>query len=309
MTNPNNAVGTNGALGGRTSVNAFNDNLAIYASRGIVSGWTVSPSSNMTVSVGGVSGTRDVAIAADASGNKTTVNNISGQPISVTLAAAPSVNSRIDAIVAYVQNPATVSVTTLDNPSACGIISVSGTVASSPVQPTDSVIRAAITADGAAGATAYYVIISTIKIATGTTTITSSLISAGVNSTFNAGHFADGSVTNAKLAANSVSSDKVDLSTFVPTETTLNSTYGVYYCKVGFMVFVRIYFYNVNAGTSRTFGTLPAGYIPTGEISVRNGFSNIAGHFTISNTGVINMTSYNGDVLYGSAWFCYPAAK
>ena len=74
MTNPNNAVGTNGALGGRTSVNAFNDNLAIYASRGIVSGWTVSPSSNMTVSVGGVSGTRDVAIAADASGNKTTVN-------------------------------------------------------------------------------------------------------------------------------------------------------------------------------------------------------------------------------------------
>ena len=56
MTNPNNAVGTNGALGGRTSVNAFNDNLAIYASRGIVSGWTVSPSSNMTVSVGGVSG-------------------------------------------------------------------------------------------------------------------------------------------------------------------------------------------------------------------------------------------------------------
>ena len=52
MTNPNNAVGTNAAYGGRTSVNAFNDDLTIY-SRGILSGWACSPKSGMTVQIGG----------------------------------------------------------------------------------------------------------------------------------------------------------------------------------------------------------------------------------------------------------------
>lgn len=45
MTNPNNAVGTNGAYNGRTSVNAFNDNLAVYTSRGVISGWAMAPDS------------------------------------------------------------------------------------------------------------------------------------------------------------------------------------------------------------------------------------------------------------------------
>lgn len=181
MTNPNNAVGTNGAYGGRTSVNAFNDDLAPY-SRGILSGWACSPDSGLTVTLGGDGITRDVAVAEDNAGNKTTINNISGSPISVTMDAAPGSNSRIDLVVAYVNNPPQGSSTVADNPAACGIIKVTGTAASTPIAPNDSAIRSAITADGASGTTAYYVILATITIASGTTDLTSDNIKAGVGS-------------------------------------------------------------------------------------------------------------------------------
>lgn len=177
-TNPNNAVGTNAAYGGRTSVKAFNDNIGAY-SRGILSGWACSPSSGMTVSLGGDGTTRDIAIAEDVSGNKITVNNISEAPISVTMSAAPASNSRIDLIVAYVDNPPQGSATALDNPAACGLITVNGTAAANPVAPNESAIRTAITADGASGSTAYYVILAQITIASGTTDIVAGNITAG----------------------------------------------------------------------------------------------------------------------------------
>lgn len=182
MTNPNNAVGTNGAFGGRTSVNALNDGLSAYSS-GVLSGWACSPSSGLTVVLGGDGNTRDVAIAEDNAGNKTTINNISGSPISVTVGNAPSTNSRIDSIVAYVDNPPTGSSTVTDNYGACGLIVVAGTVASSPTAPTESAIRTAITADGASGTTAYYVVLANVTIASGTTTITSSNIIQGQTAT------------------------------------------------------------------------------------------------------------------------------
>lgn len=178
MTNPNNAVGTNAAYNGRTSVKAFNDGVGAY-SRGIISGWACSPNTGMTVSLGGDGNTRDVAIAQDSGGNKTTINNISESPINVTLSAAPASNSRIDAIVAYVDNPPQGSATVIDNPAACGLIAVEGTVAASPVAPNESAIRTAITADGASGATAYYVVLANITIANGTTDLTSDDIQAG----------------------------------------------------------------------------------------------------------------------------------
>ena len=180
MTNPNNAVGTNGAFGGRTSVNAFNDIMNVL-SRGIISGWACVPNSGMGLSLGGNDSVRDVAVAEDNAGNKTSINNISGSPISVTIPTAPASNSRIDSIVAYVDNPPTGSATATDNPGACGLIVVSGTAASSPVAPTESAIRTAITADGASGTTAYYVVLANVTVASGTTTITSNNITAGVN--------------------------------------------------------------------------------------------------------------------------------
>lgn len=179
MTNPNNAIGTNAAFGGRTSANAFNDVLSAFSGRGIVSGWECAPSSGLTVVLGGSGNDRDVAIAEDNVGNSTTINNISASPVSVTIPAAPTANSRVDSIVAYVVKPPVGSSTQPDNPAACGLITVSGTVSASPSAPNESAIRTAITADGAAGNSAYYVVLANITIASGTTTLTSTNIEAG----------------------------------------------------------------------------------------------------------------------------------
>lgn len=211
MTNPNNAVGTNAAYGGRTSVNAFNDDLTIY-SRGILSGWVCSPNSGMTVQIGGNGADRDAAVAEDNAGNKTSINNISGSPIDVTIPAAPATNNRIDLIVAYADNPPSGTSTVVDNPAACGIIVVSGTAAASPTPPTDATIRSAITADGATGSTAYYVILAQIRVGTGVTTIGSGVITQGdvVKSYATAG---DDTVTTDSIADGAVTSDKVDWTT------------------------------------------------------------------------------------------------
>ena len=176
MTNPDNALGTNGAFGGRTSVNAFNDVLATFDGAGVVSGFAVAPDTGMTVEVGGSGTVRDVAVAEDPFGNRTTVDNISGDPIPVTIDTASTTTARIDSIVAYVNSPANASDTTTDNPTACGIISVNGT---SGGAPTDAAIRTAITTDGGTGSTAYYVVIANVSVPANTTTITSGLISAG----------------------------------------------------------------------------------------------------------------------------------
>lgn len=177
MTNPGNAVGTNAAYGGRTSANAFND-LANFYSRGIVSGWLAAPSSGMAITVGGTAGIRDVALAQDNNGNKTTVDNISGQPVPVTLAAASATSARMDCVVAYVNaNPHGVA-TVVDNPSACGLIAVSG---SSSSYPNDSAIRAAITSDGGSGSTAYYVVLAYVTVAANTTDISADMITQGDN--------------------------------------------------------------------------------------------------------------------------------
>ena len=217
-TNPNNAVGTNGAFGGRTSVNAFNDVLSIFNSRGIVQGWDMAPDSGMNITIGGNGTVRDVAIAQDNIGNKTTINNISEQPIPLTIPAAPATNSRIDAVVAYVDNPAEGSATITDNYGACGLIVVSGTAASSPSVPSEADIRTAITADGGAGTVAYYVVLGTVRVATGTTDISANMLTkgayAGVTSdnvdftTFN------GKITTAMLANTAVTAGKIDFSTF-----------------------------------------------------------------------------------------------
>ena len=165
MTNPNNAIGTNAAYGGRTSVNAFNDDLTVYTA-GVLSGWEPAEATGMTMSFGGQSGVRDVAVVEDNAGNKTTINNISGQPINVTFPVAP-VKTRLDALVVYVDNSPQGNPIDVDNPGACGIIVVKG----EDGEPSDEDIRAAITADGASGATAYYTEICWVSVPAGATDI------------------------------------------------------------------------------------------------------------------------------------------
>lgn len=185
MTNPDNAVGTNAAYGGRTSVNAFNDDLSAYT-RGVLSGWACTPDTGLTVKLGGDGNTRDVAIAEDSAGNKTTINNRVNSPISVTIGAAPAANTRIDAIVAYVDASPQGSATITDNYEACGLITVPGSASASPVAPSESTIRSAITADGASGSAAYYVVLAYVSIASGTTDITANQITAGENAVIQA---------------------------------------------------------------------------------------------------------------------------
>lgn len=204
-TNPNNSVGTNGAYSGRTSPNALNDVLALFNSRGIVSGWACTPNSGMTVQIGGDGSNRDVAIAEDNAGDRVSVDNISMAPISVTIPSAPANNSRIDAIVAYVENPPMGTSTDTDNPGAVGLIVVSGTVASTPTVPDDNTIRTAITADGASGSTAYYVVLATVSVASGVTTITSTNITAGDGASIAQNAIANNSITKAKIDESTIS--------------------------------------------------------------------------------------------------------
>ena len=217
MTNPNNAIGTNGAFDGRTSPNALNDITAAFT-RGIVSGWNCAPKSGMTVQLGGSASVRDVALAEDNAGDKLTINNRSGAPVEITLDGAPATNNRVDAIVAYVDNPSTGDGNTTDNPTACGIIAVSGTVAANPTPPTDEQIRSAITTDGATGGVAYYVILATIRVGTSVTSIGSGVITQGTPVQSIAA-LSDGAVTTDKLADGAVTSEKVDWSTFIKTGT------------------------------------------------------------------------------------------
>lgn len=206
MANPSNAIGTNGAFGGRTSVNALNDVLATFTGAGVISGWAITPSSGMTVQIGGQSGLRDVAIAEDNNGNRTTLDNISQAPVEVEISSAPSTNSRMDAIVGYVENPPQGSATVLDNPSACGILAVSGTASSSPSAPTDSAIRTALTGLGINGATAYYAILGYVTVPSGTTDIDATMISAVPYTSLN---------TANNIGSGQISADKVDFATIV----------------------------------------------------------------------------------------------
>lgn len=304
MTNPNNAVGTNAAYGGRTSVNAFNDDLTIY-SRGILSGWNCSPKSGMTVQIGGNGADRDAAVAEDNAGNKTSINNISGSPIDVTIPAAPATNNRIDLIVAYADNPPSGTSTVVDNPAACGIIVVSGTAASNPTAPTNAAIRSAITADGASGSTAYYVILAQIRVGTGVTTIGSGVITQGAKVESGAKAGANTVGTNA-LQDGAVTSDKVDWTTLAPSSwTTLNSTYGTHYAKYGNIVFLRALFRGVEP-TSATLGTLPADCRPAYEIGVRNAYDNQQGLLYISAAGSVAIQWTGTGPSYFFAFAVYP---
>lgn len=196
MTNPNNAIGTNAGFGGRTSPNALNDNLAAWT-RGVISGWACSPKSGMIVQIGGSGSDRDVAVAEDNAGNKTTINNRNGSPVDITLSGASSTGNRIDSIVAYVDNPAQGTSSNVDYAPACGIIAVKGTVSSNPSAPTNAQIRTAITADGANGTAAYYVVLANVTVGQGVTTIGSGAIAQGTKATLQ--QFMDSIATNSRL--------------------------------------------------------------------------------------------------------------
>lgn len=253
MTNPNNIVGTNAGFNGRTTPNAFNDVLQIFSGQGIVYGWATVPKTGMTVQLGGSGSVRDVAIAEDNAGNRTTINNRTATPVEITLAGAPATGNRYDSIIAYVNNPQDgTGADDVDFPSQIGVLVVSGTAAANPSVPNDAAIRSAITADGGNGVTAYYAKLADVYVGQGVTTIGSGVITANKtsiqdgfvgtdslastsittiklassavtgakiqNSTITGGKLADGAITTAKVADEAITGDKIDWAT---TRTTL----------------------------------------------------------------------------------------
>ncbi|MBQ3306425.1 hypothetical protein IJH02_03260 [Candidatus Saccharibacteria bacterium] len=181
MINPDNKLGVNAAFQGRTTPNTLNLGLQVLSGRGIISGFSVTPVSGLTVSIGAVAGTPDAAIVQDDIGNRLIMTTRSTVPIEQELSAAPEEGSRIDAVVIYTNNPPEVleSIPTADNPTVCAMLVVEGEASASPVAPDDTAIRAAITADEASGATAYYAVLAYITVEAGVTDITAGEIQAG----------------------------------------------------------------------------------------------------------------------------------
>lgn len=235
MTNPDSAVGTNAGYNGRTSTKAFNDDLGAF-SRGVVSGWTCAPKTGMTVELGGDGSNRDVAVAEDNAGNRTTINNTSGAPVPITLEASPASGSRYDLVVAYVENPAQGSGSTdVDFTTQVGFIAVKGTASGTPSVPNDTAIRTAITADGATGASAYYVILAKILVGTNVSTIGSGVITQGdaAQTTIPAGSGTVGTdalnnavVTPAKISYSTESTSEQAVGTWTDGKTIYKKTYS-----------------------------------------------------------------------------------
>ena len=245
-TNPGSVIGTNAAYGGRTSVKAFNDSLAMLLGAGILSGWECSPKAEMTIQLGGNGSARDVAVAENATGDRITINNRSEMPIEVAIGEAPESGNRIDLIVAYVNDPPTSSGSYVDNPDTCGLIVVSGTVSEIPTAPTDGDIRTAITLDGASGETAFYVVLASVTVAAGVTNITADDIENGQNVSLKAYEGVNEAYTIAVSQWSAASSDidpfKYEV-TVTATHTLMNKTMAelindeaVSFAKYGFSI-------------------------------------------------------------------------
>lgn len=176
MTNPNNMVRVRARNGGRASIYeacewAQTEMPGIMHGKGV----TENTTADMNVLVGGSASDPEILIALTPSGYKIPLDLVSQQAIALT---NPATNKRISAIVAYTDDLSqpTTEDTVTGSPASCGLIVVNGAIAASPLPPTDSDIRAAITADGASGAQAAYCTVAVVTVSSDTSVITNSLI-------------------------------------------------------------------------------------------------------------------------------------
>lgn len=176
MTNPGDIVRVRARRGGRASIYEANAWCQGYT-EGLLDGTGVVPNTvaDLNVLVGGTPTRPDVVLAKNPAGYRIALDLVGQQVIALT---TPAANKRISSIVAYTDDLA-LSTTQNDvtgSPESCGLIVVNGAASAEPVAPTDSEIRAAITADGAAGSQACYGVIANITVSSDTTTITKTLI-------------------------------------------------------------------------------------------------------------------------------------
>ena len=130
---------------------------------------------DMNVLVGGTTDNPDVVLGKLPSGFLIALDIVGQQVIRIT---APSSNKRIASVVAYSDNIAlnSTDTNTTGSPSSCGLIVVYGPTSATPVAPTESQIRQAVTQDGATGSQAVIAVIANITTESSTTTITDEMI-------------------------------------------------------------------------------------------------------------------------------------
>lgn len=142
--------------------------LSAY-SAGVLSGFTASGASSWTLSIGGVSGTQDVAVAKNPAGESELLAGTAGQDIDFIIGGAPGTpgQSRTDALVIYKDPFATSSVNdgidTVDYEVVAGTAATTG----SQVPPDDTAIRTAI-----GGSLYFVVVIGYVTVANGAGSIT-----------------------------------------------------------------------------------------------------------------------------------------
>ena len=176
FTNPGKIVRLRSRPNGRGS--AYEANMwaqqhsdGLFSGRGVVRN-TVA---DMNVLVGGTTDNPDVVLGRLPSGFLIALDIIGQQVIRIT---APSSNKRIASVVAYSDNIAlnSTDTNTTGSPSSCGLIVVYGSTSATPVAPTESQIRQAVTQDGATGSQAIIAVIANITTESSTTTITDEMI-------------------------------------------------------------------------------------------------------------------------------------
>lgn len=207
MTNPDNIVRVRARNGGRASVYEANAWCQNWTTGFVEGSITQNTSADMNVLVNGSPSKPSVAIAASPAPYNIALDIVGQKAIAIT---APATNSRYAAIVAYTDDLslATTEDTVTGSPASCGLIVVNGTTAANPTYPTDATIRTAITADGATGSQAAYVVLAYVLVASDTTAITNTLITnteavLRANSVATAS-ILDGAITSGKLDWGSV---------------------------------------------------------------------------------------------------------
>lgn len=143
--------------------------LSAY-SAGVISGYTASGASSWTLSIGGVTGTQDVAVAKNPGGESELLVGTAGQDIDFVIGGAPGTpgQSRTDALVIY-KDPFTTSVVNngidvVDYQVVAGTPAATG----SQVPPNDATIRATIPT----GSLKFVVVVGYVTIANGTGSVT-----------------------------------------------------------------------------------------------------------------------------------------
>lgn len=176
FTNPGKIVRLRSRPNGRGS--AYEANMwaqqhsdGLFSGRGVIRN-TVA---DMNVLVGGTTDNPDVVLGKLPSGFLIALDIVGQQVIRIT---APSSNKRVASVVAYSDNIAlnSTDTNTTGSPSSCGLIVVYGSTSATPVAPTESQIRQAVTQDGATGSQAVIAVIANITIESSTTTITDEMI-------------------------------------------------------------------------------------------------------------------------------------